>query len=515
MAALRRIGVIGGCVGAFALLFVVYWIYATIRIDVPSGHIAVLTAKTGLDIDNDQTVAPDADHKGLQLNVLSEGRHFYNPYYWNWSVYPMVEIPSGKLGVRVRLYGENLPYGNFLATKEGQKGIVEDVLRPGRYPLNAVIKGRESERETDDFVEAVELYDPVTIPAGYRGVVTNLAGPVPENPNVVLVEKGFRGVQKDTLDAGTYYLNPYMYRVNLIDCRSNRFNLAENHDMGFPSKDGFWVTLDGIVEFRVQPSKAAEVFVMYNETVNDKDNSCDIDIEIIKKVVMPNARSFCRLRGSNASGRDFIGGETRTAFQKEFHDSMQTACAPLGIEVVQALITKINPPQAIAQPVREREVARQKLGQYKEQQLQQEAEAKLAIEKALIEQRQSLVRADQEIVQKVTKSKEDQQVAVTKAEENKEVAQRDLAAATDLAAAILVRKKAEAGIADLNNQAEAAGWQRSVQAFGGDGEAFARFVMYNKLAPSFRSIMANTADSPLMEVFRNFTGVPKAPVKKD
>ena len=37
-----------------------------------------------------------------------------------------------------------------------------------------------------------------------------------------------------------------------------------------------------------------------------------------------------------------------------------------------------------------------------------------------------------------------------------------------------------------------------------DGEAYARYVLYQKLAPGYRSIMTNTADSPLMEVFRNF-----------
>ena len=41
--------------------------------------------------------------------------------------------------------------------------------------------------------------------------------------------------------------------------------------MGFPSIDGFWVSLDGVIEFRVDPKKAAEVYVTYNEIQNDKD----------------------------------------------------------------------------------------------------------------------------------------------------------------------------------------------------------------------------------------------------
>jgi regulator of protease activity HflC (stomatin/prohibitin superfamily) len=489
---------------AVALLVLALLGYTMLRIDVPAGHVAVLVQKTGADIDNADAVAPDGQHKGLQLNVLTEGRYFYNPYYWEWNVYPMVEVPAGKMGVRVRLFGDNLPYGHFLATRENQKGIVPEVLRPGRYPINAVIKGQEAERPRQDYAEIVELFDPVTIPAGFRGVVTNLAGTIPDNPNTILVDEGFRGVQKTTLDAGTYYLNPYAKRVNIIDCRSQRHNLAVDYDMGFPSKDGFWVSLDGIIEFRVKPEKAAEVFVLYNEQRNDTEKHVTIHDEIVKKMISPSARSFCRLRGSDQSGRDFIGGETRTAFQKEFQREMQKECDPQGIEIVQALITRINPPQAIAKPVRDREVARQRLQQFKEQKLQQDAEAKLATEKALIDQRQALVQADLEVVKKTTEAKQKQQVAVTKANEKKAVAQRDLEAAKDQAAATMSRKKAEASIVDLENAAEAAGWQKAIEALGGDGDAYARFVLYQKLAPAFRSIMTNTADSPLMEIFRNF-----------
>lgn len=489
---------IGGCVS-----------YSMVCINVPSAHIAVLVKRTGNDLENNQVVAPDETYKGIQLNILAEGRYFYNPYVWDWNVYPMVEIPAGKLGVRIRLYGDNLPYGHFLAVKDTQKGVVPDVLRPGRYPLNAMVKGLEDKRPLPDYVEIVELYDPVTIPAGFRGVVTNLAGPLAPNPNQILSGKGFRGVQEETLDAGTYYLNPYLYRVDTIDCRSQRFNLAETEDMGFPSKDGFWVTLDGIVEFRINPEKAAEVFVLYNEPSNDRDGESSIQEEIVRKIIMPNARAFCRLRGSNAKGRDFIGGETRTAFQKEFQVAMNDACHNEGVEIIQALITKIHPPQAIAQPVRDREVARQKTGQYKEQKLQQDAEANLAIEQALIEQRKSLIDAEQQVVKDVTAAKQAQEVAITKAKEDKAVAERDLLAAKDQAAAIMSRKKAEAGIVDLQNMADAAGWKKAVEALNGDGQEYARYVLYLKMAPSFRALMVNTADSPLMGVFRQFDRNPK------
>ena len=510
-ASLRAASIAAGCV-VLAFILMAYFVYTEFRIDVPARHFAMLTKKTGEDLENDEEVAPDADHKGLQLEVLPEGRFFYNPYIWSWKVYPMIEIPGDKMGVRVRLYGEDLPYGDFMASDEQHKGIIVDVLKPGRYAINAILIDRTTKAEIggsrsqrSDYVEIIELWDPKVIPAGYKGIVTNLAGPLPEQPNVLLVAAGCRGPQAETLEPGAYYLNPYMYRINSIDTRSQRFNLSQGMDMSFPSKDGFPISLDGIIEFRVIPETAAQTYVTYNDITNDKPGASAIAEEIIDKVIMPNARAFCRLRGSNSSARDFIGGETRTAFQTEFQDAIAETCEAQGIEILQALITKIKPPEAIAEPLRDREVAAQKLKQFTQEILQQQAEANLATQDAMIEQKTELIGADRLVVEAVTFAREEQQVALQAAERDKSVATEKLAAANDEAQAILSRAGAKAAVIGFENEADAAGWKKAVEALGNDGEAFARYVLYKKLAPGYRSIMTNTADSPLMDVFRQFS----------
>jgi len=473
--------------GLFAMMCL--WVaYTCFRINVPSMHIAVLTRKVGADLQNGQEIAPSAEHKGVQQNVLTEGRYFYNPYSWDWQVIPMVEVPRDKLGVRIRMVGTDLPYGETIAWHESQKGIVPGVLKAGRYPINP-------------WIERVELHDPIVVPAGFKGVVTLLAAQMPSDPNQLMVEAGKRGVQRETLDPGTYYINSYVTRINLVDCRSQRFNLATEDDMGFPSRDGFWVSLDGIIEFHVQPKKAAEVYVTYNDQYNGED----IDEEIIKKVILPNARAFCRLRGSNHAGRDFISGDTRIKFQEDFAKAMKEACDPHGVEVLQSLITKIRPPQAIAGPIRDREVSQQRLGQYTQQIEQMKSEQKLAIEQQLVKQKQVLVGADQEVVKITIKAKEQQAVAVTKANEKLQVAKFRLEAANDEAAAITARGKAVADVVRFENEAAAAGWREAVKAFGGDGNEYARYTLFQKLAPSFQTIMANTQNSPLMKIFEEYS----------
>lgn len=475
-------------------------VYSCFRIDVGTGEIAVLIRKTGKDLTNGEEVAPGPEYKGIQKQVLTEGRHFYNPYSWSWEVLPQVEIKPGEMGIKVSLAGDDLGYGDFLATVDANgeattKGIMPGVLKPGRYPINP-------------YLYSVEVHPPVTIPGGFKGIVTNLAAPLSANPNRLLVDKGERGVQEETLEPGTHYINPYVTRVDLVDCRSQRFNLGQEDDMGFPSKDGFWVSLDGVIEFRVSPDKAAEVYVLFNNNTNGPT----IDEELVQTVIMPNARSFCRLQGSNASGRDFISGETRTAFQKSFEVSMRKACEPFGIEVIQALITGIRPPEQIADPVRQREIAKQQELQFKQQVLQQESEQKLAVEKAMVSQKQALVEADQQIVKVTTQAMQEQQVAVTKANENLAVAQLKLDASLDEAAAIEARGKAAADVVRFDNEAEAAGWKTAVKAFGGDGESYAQYVLYQKLSTAYRRMMINTADSPIMEIFESFSQNRNSPV---
>src|SRR5262245_58152331 len=228
---------LGGVLVLASIVAAPVFYYGFCQINVPTGYIAVLTRKTGKDIPNDAELAPDASYKGLQKDVLAEGRHFRDPWTWDWEVVPQIEVPQGKVGIRVRLYGDDPLGGATIAWKPNEKGIDPGVLPPGRYPINAVIAGQT--RLRDNYAEIIELHDPVTVPAGFRGVVTNLAGPMPSDPNTIVLapeDKGKRGVESQTLDAETYPLlsNPYITRVQLVDCRSQRFNLSQERDMGLP-----------------------------------------------------------------------------------------------------------------------------------------------------------------------------------------------------------------------------------------------------------------------------------------
>jgi regulator of protease activity HflC (stomatin/prohibitin superfamily) len=478
-----------------AVPFVVLGVYNACKIEVDTGKQAVLIRRVGLDLEGDQELAPPRKedgsyYKGVQTEgahggVLTEGRYFYNPFFWDWEISDQFIVPSDKIAIKIALSGEDLPAGQVLAEK-GQKGILREVFKPSRYAYNP-------------YAEQFELHDVVTIPAGFRGVVTLLSGRTPKDPNQFLVGEGERGVQKATLEPGQHYFNPYEKRVSLVDCRSKRFNLGEGSAMDFLSSDGFAVTLDGAVEFRLIPERAAEVFVKYNES----DNGDAIDEEIIKKIITPESRSLCRTGGSKLSGGQFVSGTESQFFQRNLVKSLEENCRKQGIEILAVAITSVEPPQDIATPVRAREIAKQKLAQFNQEKLQQLSEAKLQIEVLLAEQKEKVVQAEALVIVQTTKAEQDASVAGTLAEQKLKVTQTQLEAAKDKASAIVAKAEADADVIRFTNKAELAGLASRVAAFDGDGAALAQNILVGKLAPGFRSILSNS-EGPLMDLFGQF-----------
>ena len=61
-------------IGLFVFLPIFIWFFC--RIEPGSGQIAVLVRKTGRDLPSGQIVALSSEEKGIQLEVLAEGRYF-------------------------------------------------------------------------------------------------------------------------------------------------------------------------------------------------------------------------------------------------------------------------------------------------------------------------------------------------------------------------------------------------------------------------------------------------------
>lgn len=193
-----------------ALIGAYYWFFC--RFYVPAGHMAVITAKTG------KTPAPgtilvEKGEKGIWKDVLPEGRYFLNPITYDIQIREAIVIPLGKVGIVTSKVGRELPPGEIIAPDHESKGVWHDVLGPGLYRLNP--EGYN-----------VELTDAINIPAGYVGVITSQTGKLPAPGEFAQI--GEKGVLKDILQPGLYYINNHAYQVNVIEIGMNQVSMTSN-----------------------------------------------------------------------------------------------------------------------------------------------------------------------------------------------------------------------------------------------------------------------------------------------
>jgi regulator of protease activity HflC (stomatin/prohibitin superfamily) len=103
----------------------------------------------------------------------------------------------------------------------------------------------------------------------------------------------------------------------------------------------------------------------------------------------------------------------------------------------------------------------------------------------------------------VKESEQKRDVAVTRAKQDLAVAKLHLEAAQKQGDALVARGTAEANVILLKKQAEAEPLRQQIAAFG-DGDEYARFFFYQQVAPSLKSILADT-NGPFADLFKQFT----------
>ncbi len=467
-----------------ALAGVVFWWFFC-RIEPGPDQIAILIRKTGTDLAPDRILATEPAQKGIQLEVLPEGRYFRNPYAWGWRFHRVTDIPAGKLGVLTRLYGRELPPGSITAQADS-KGIVAEVLRPGKYRINP-------------YAYKVELFDATSIRPGSVGVVTSLVGldilhdEIPGGErNTFLVAAGRKGVIGEVLDPGTYYLNPYLVNVVEVNLQSQRFELSGEDAITFLTMDGFTVTVEGTIEFSIERASAARM----THRIGDMD-------DVLKKIILPRARGFSRIEGSKQPAINFIVGETRQQFQNNLETHLRDKCEPWGVSVKSVLVRNIQPPDQIASVIREREVAVQNARMFDQQIEQAKSKAELVRQEMLAVQNKEKVQQETARIRAVIKAQQDQAVQLTAAERELDVAQLERDAAAFQAQSQLARAEADRDVIRLDNEAQAAVLASQVAAFGG-GQNLARYALYQKIGQRIGSILSNDREDGLGDIFKPF-----------
>ncbi|TWT44547.1 SPFH domain / Band 7 family protein [Phycisphaerae bacterium RAS1] len=462
------------------------------RVEVEAGQLLVLVRKVGSPLpaaaEGQVLLYPEllkslgepADstaYQGIVFEPRTEGRYFYDPFFWRRMVVPAQIVSQDEVGVLVRKYGKPLPPGRLVAVNEDERGPLPDVLKPARYNVNP-------------FAYAIQRIKPVIVPAGAVGVQTLLHGRDSANPNDYLVAEGERGVQPSVLPPGMYYNNPYVRRIDIIDTRSHTIDLSGHDAIHFPSNDSFDIVIDASVEYAIRQDRAPYVLAAIGDHT-----------DIPEKLILPFMKSFCRIEGSKLLAREFIAGDTRTVFQTRVFEGLRERAYAQGIEIRATLIRRIEPPAEIANPISDRQVAGQQIKQYENEMHVAQSEARLVEQQEQQKQNQAIGQANRQVVSVVTNAKQSKEVALIEAQQRLEVAKLQLEAAKQSAEALVARGRAEAEVVRLTFEAEARPLRDAVAAFG-EGRAYAQYFFYQRLAPAMKSVLATT-DGPFADIFRS------------
>ncbi|ADV63542.1 band 7 protein [Isosphaera pallida ATCC 43644] len=527
----RRAALIAGGVTLAVLLFlyVGVWQWMICRIEVPPNHSLMLRYKgpfppflrPGLKpvegdlVDLDESGQPKAI--GVLRVMPGPGRHFYSPLEYETVLVPDTIIKPGEIGVVTSKLGKPLPEGAILADSEEYKGVRRRVLTPGRYRINTHY-AFEVRPENLGVVAGINLPPNQTdlIRAGYVGVVTNKAA----DPRS---DQG-KGVQKQVLQPGLYFLNPLEKRVDIVSIGYNELSITyeveqendafdpnarrratevrlsprefqkgnvagapntpvdpavfevppdpvikKDTGISFRSSDGFNIYMDFTTIWGVLPDQATEV-------VRNFGSLKDVEAKVVK----PQVESICRNQGTKRGAVDLLVGDSREAFQTDAAEELERVLAEKNLTLLFALTRHIYVPNVVRQPIQRATIANENKKTRDQEQLTAKARADLqrAIAQVTLEEGRTRAETNRLVAElKATGQKKAREIEATT---------EQLKASIELQTALIEAQvtkllgEATAKKSELANIAEAEKFQLLVEALGGS-QAYGRYLFAENL----------------------------------
>jgi len=103
-------------------------------------EVGVLIRKFGKPLPFPKTVATESDERGPVSRILMPGRHNINLLAYDVQKFPAIQIPEGHVGVVTLLSGEDPKIKNTYTVAPGEKGVQSQTLRPGLEYYNPFLK---------------------------------------------------------------------------------------------------------------------------------------------------------------------------------------------------------------------------------------------------------------------------------------------------------------------------------------------------------------------------------------
>lgn len=252
--------------GNYRINTTLFKVNVTKAVIIPPGKIGVVTSMDGHPIaagrllakhvadhanfENGQAFLNNGGQRGPQIDVLLPGTYRINTDLFKVALRDATVVPASQVGLVTALDGTPLPDKEFVARHidghsdfqnpsaflagEGQRGPQLDVLRPGTYYINPLMF-------------EVVLDDVTEVERGQVAVIVSNVGMEPTADMVMsssgrnieagleryVVPEGFRGIQKDVVGPGRYYVNKRAVIAYVIDTTNITIDWDNNGNTRF------------------------------------------------------------------------------------------------------------------------------------------------------------------------------------------------------------------------------------------------------------------------------------------
>ena len=486
------------------------------RVFVGPDEALMVINKFGDPLPADLIVVPHDNNKfkGVQEELRGPGRYFLNPVTTDWKVVPLTQIPAGdptkwewdddgnikdpstlpQVGIVSLKQGKTAPPGMDVVDA-GYKGIQKSVLTPGTYKINPQ-------------AYEVTLAPAVVVPPGSVGVVTRLVGDTGPVDQAMFQDTGLmdattkpspttaadestmsrlavgptqRGILKDVLQPGIYYLNPRMEKVTpvTVGYSAISLDLSTNSAITFYTSDGYQIEAEFTVVWGREPADAPNIVSRIGGVERVRQN-----------VIEPAMKAACQNEGGRYSAKQLIQGATRIEFQDALSASLENQVRSRNLHILLALIRNIAIKDNRGQDATGGLLATiQQADIEKEVDLTNQQKTQTAMVEAQLDQASKLVDVARETVTSESRVKVaniaadgQKQAAEISARRELDVASVDLEVAKLDAQRTQILGKAAADVTKAKSDAEAQGNKLLVDAFGSP-EAYNRYTFAKAFAP--------------------------------
>jgi regulator of protease activity HflC (stomatin/prohibitin superfamily) len=507
---LRRAALAAGVPLVGLLLFgLILW--HTFFTYVPPGYMLVVIAKNGEPLKPNQVLAEEGQ-KGIRKEVLGEGWHFVLPVAYVTELKKNVEVPPGQVGI-VTSRGGALPSGGRELAGKDERGIQADVLPPGSYRLNP-------------YGYDVELVPATEVKPGYVGVRRRLLGR--KNPSVFANGPDDKGILREVLQPGLYYLNTKAYEVIHCEVGIDQSSYRKEHKgvehdaIKFPVKDGYEIALDCTIEWEVLPKDAPALAAEFGTEPHEGKTVVRFPA-IERNVIDQHVHKISRDRGFNFGAQDFLDGTNREVFQADFTRELERVCGEKHVQVRSAFIRNIHIPDQFLGQKRMKQMAIETKITNEARELTAASDALVQREQSTVEQAVAKVKAETERLVAGIKqekanveSRTDAEIEALKADYGARIALLDAERKTVLGGA-------EAEALRLRETARSALYKLKMDVFGNDGSAYLRYALAQQLNPKlvlrlFHSgpgTLWTNLDNKNMNLMMPLPGAAPTPVARD